>query len=349
MVRLFRWASLPALLFSLNALGANMFGINADKYSWQARESAPKNYPMQVVSGTLFYHGQNQGLYVPDRAAIDYGWGEGISSHVTGADTKPLPDRLEITFFSYTENQFYIGKFKLPYDKILAMFKAGYYSASKDKDITYDEIVVGIAPGGSVSVWLVGAGRTTEVFFGQAEKADVEWSRITTTTPREEEVRLTVLESLKTPEAVAALRKNGIPFGLWRDTYRARYAWQPVFTGLQLGEGGLIRIGRFFNGEQHFLTHPLNKTDAASTRAIPSELSFVGAPPGATGNPKSVKLFFNEAEILDAFKKLGANNQPLQLEMRNEVIDGQNRFTVWLRNDKESIQLKRTEVKTYNT
>ena len=328
-----------------------MFGINADKYSWQARESAPKKYPMEVVSGTLFYHGQNQGLYVPDRVTLDNGWGEGRSSHITGADTKPLPDRLEITFFSYTENQFYIGKFKLPYDKILAMFKDGYYSASQDKDITYNQIVVGIAPGGSVSVWLAAVGRTTEVFFGQAEKADVEWRRILDNPKytREEHVRLTVLESLKTPEAVAALRKNGIPFGLWRDTYRARYAWQPMFTGLSLTKGDPIRIGRFFNGEQHFLTHPLNKTDAASTRAIPGELSFVGAPPGATGNPKSVELFFNEAEILDAFQKLGSNNQPLQLEMRNEVIDGQNRFSVWLRNDKESIQLKRTEIKTYNT
>ena len=324
-----------------------MFGINTDKYDWQATESAPRNYPMQVVSGTLFYHGETNGLYVPNGSSIDHGWGTGGSSHVVGPDLKPLPDRLEITFFSYTENQFYIGKFDLPYDKIRAMFKAGYHNYDEDKHITYNATVVGVAPGGAVSVWLSGWGHTTEVFFGQAEKTDVDWRQIIDAThiTREEFVQKVIKSSLKAPGALEAFRKNGVPFGLW-SRYRAQYAWKPLFTGLQTESGRIDEI-KYYNGEQDFFDYPLSATVAASTRPIPNYLRFTRARPPAKG--LSVRLHFNEAEIIDAFKKLGANNQPLQLEMRIDVVEGKEVFTVWLRNDKDKIELKRLEIKTYNT
>ena len=316
-----------------------------DKYDWQATESAPKGYPMQVVSGTLFYRGEDHGLYVPDRVpALQPGWGVGRSSHITGPDFKPLPDRLEITFFSYTENQFYKGKFDLPYEKILAMFKAGYESYTYEKHVTYNKVVVGVAPGGAVAVWLSGINKTTEIFFGQAEKAEVDWKRIIDNPkyPREGYADLVIKESL-TPEAIAALRKNGIPFDLW-STYRTRYPWQPVFTGMVLKNG---RIGqmKYFNGEDDYLNLPLEPAIAASPRPVPSELHFSWLRP----NAKSMlfELYFNEAEIVAAFKALGGNAQPLRLEMLMVKTEKSHDFTIWLRNDKDKIELKLTEVKTY--
>lgn len=65
-------------------------------------------------------------------------------------------------FFSLTENQFYKGEFDLPYEKILALFRE---SLEVDK-IPFRKIMVGVAPGGAVSVWLTG-GKTKEVFFGR--------------------------------------------------------------------------------------------------------------------------------------------------------------------------------------
>ena len=47
-------------------------------------------------------------------------------------------------------------------------------------------------------------------------------------------------------------------------------------------------------------------------------------------------------------KKLGNNNPPLQLEMRmTPTVNGKKVFSVWLRNAKESIELKRTGIKIY--
>ena len=60
------------------------------------------------------------------------------------------------------------------------------------------------------------------------------------------------------------------------------------------------------------------------------------------------ELTFNEPEIFEAFKKLGSNNSPLQLEMRmTPTVNGKKVFSVWLRNAKESIELKRTGIKIY--
>jgi len=317
-----------------------------DKFDWQASESAPRNYPMRIVSGNLSYQDGSGSLYVPDGSRIGHGWGTGISSHVVGADLKPLPNKLAITFFSYTENQFYRGKFDLPYEKILALFKAGYYSPNQGKHITYHKIVVGVAPGGAVSVWLVGLDKTIEVFFGDAEKFEGNWRSVTSNTniSREEYVRSGVEESLKAPEVIEALRKNGIPFGLWA-SYRTHYLWQPLFTGMSVRDG-LINEVSYFNGEFDYLAYPQEVNVVASPRTIPRQIYFIWEYTKVQG--RSYELTFNEVEIFDAFRKLGNSGPSLQLEMRMAIADGGKQvFSVWLRNDKESIELSHTGIEIY--
>src|SRR5690625_7133690 len=99
---------------------------------------------MRVINGTLLYRGESHVLYIPSGGTIGRGWGEMVSSHIVGPDLKPLPDRLDIKFFSYTENQFYHGVFELPYERILSLFSEG--SLNKE-DPTYYRIMVGVAPG----------------------------------------------------------------------------------------------------------------------------------------------------------------------------------------------------------
>lgn len=331
-----------------------------DKFDWQASESAPRYYPMRIVLGSLRYHDDSGSLYIPDGSRIGNGWGTGISSHATGERLKPLPNKLTISFFSYTENQFYRGTFDLPYATILKLFQDGYYSPNESKHITYDEILTGIAPGGAVAVWLAGIDKTTEVFFGQAEKYEGKWSSITGNTEisREEYVRSSVEESLSpitsegvrdvnsphTRAALEALRKNGVPLGLWA-RYRTRYPWQPLFTGMSVRDG-LIHTVRYFNGEKDYLTYPLDKDLVASMRAVPSHIHFIWEYTKIQG--RLYELTFNEAEIFDAFKKLDNSHPPLQLEMRMAAADdGRKTFSVWLRNTKEAIPLKKTGIKIY--
>ncbi|MGD8177467.1 DUF2931 family protein, partial [Marinimicrobium sp. ARAG 43.8] len=147
------------------------------KAEWLASESAPKEYQMKVISGTFLYPGKDYGLYVPSGKTVYGGWGKPISTHVTGPDQKPLPDRLQITYYSYLEDQFYYGEFDLPYETIVRSFKEGYGDhRTPTGHLTYRRITVGMAPGGSVAVWLVGIGKTTEIFFGKAEPIEYDWT-----------------------------------------------------------------------------------------------------------------------------------------------------------------------------
>ncbi|MDZ4262693.1 MAG: DUF2931 family protein [Pseudomonadota bacterium] len=335
-----------------------------DKYDWGASESAPGEYPMEIVTGKLIYKGQNTGLYVPNEVFLQHRpWGRGRSTHVSGPEFKPLPERLEIKFFSYSENQFYVGSFELPYEKILALFQKGYYSPDArsrwvlqnndeyrkrhrkmglaDDHSPYDGMLVGITPGGGVAVWATGSGATTEIFFGQAEKADLDWRLIIDNPkyPREEYVREAVEDSL-TPEALAALQKNGIPFGLWQ-SYRVRYPWQPLFTGMAVRESEGMEL-HSFNGERTRIDYPVAEVDMALTRVVPESMGFIWMQSDTKGLIFDLK--FDEAEIFAAFKQLGSSQQPLQLEMRMDPTTPTQeklKFSVWLRNSSEAVELRK--------
>lgn len=54
----------------------------------------------------------------------------------------------------------------MPYEDILAKFQL---QSKQDPDLQYDTLLLGIAPGGAVSVWINGA-KTIEVYFCQAEE-----------------------------------------------------------------------------------------------------------------------------------------------------------------------------------
>lgn len=114
------------LLFFCLSGCSNSMNNKTEKFDWSTTESAPNDYPMRIIRGTFIYRGeQSNGLYVPSGGTLSKGWGIGISSHVVGPDTKPLPDRLDISFISLAENQFYQGSFDLPYNEILSLFREG--------------------------------------------------------------------------------------------------------------------------------------------------------------------------------------------------------------------------------
>jgi len=344
------------ILFTLGAI--NMAGIHfinkakaaasSTQFDWQASESAPKSYPMEIIAGN-FFSPNGDSLYVPNGVTLHHGWGRGRSSHVVGDDLKSLPDRLSLSFFSYRENQFYSGEFALPYEKILALFQAGHYSPKDEDHITYYRIIVGVAPGGAVSVWVASLDRTVEIFFGYADKEEGRWTSIVNNPDitREEFIQAEINESLEaeklTPAAIAAIKKNPIPFGLWERYHKSRYNWQPLFTNMPL-YGSRINYIKYYNGERDYIDIPVDKASLNSSRAVPSETIFVWDRPFA--KPLRIKLFFNEDEIFSAFEKLGSQNQPLQLEMRMEPEKNYN-FTIWLKNKTESLEIKQMKVETY--
>lgn len=314
---------------------------NATKFKWEATESAPQHYPMEIIRGTLIYHGEaEQGLYIPSGGTLSSGWGDPISSHSTGSEPKPLPDRLKIYFFSYAEKQFYKGEFDLPYEKILALFRDGtevnpHVYPNGSTGPAYTRIMVGIAPGGVVAVWLT-APRTVEVFFGQAQKVDLDPSAAFSLPFKDKQdsdayIEKQLINTLK-PEEIQSLKKNGIPFGLWA-RYRNRYDWQPIASkGHSLEHARII----YLNGESILNFDLADKKELSGQKPVPMSASFGVVLKGDKYFPE---VEFNELETMAAFEKLGANGRKVYLEFDPRLPLTQTKARLY--NDKESIELKK--------
>ena len=313
-------------------------GAPVTKFDWLATESAPKNFPMEIVHGS-FIAPDGYSLYIPNEKTIHYGWGSMVSSHVVGPDLKSLPSRMEIEFFSYTENIFYKGEFDLPYDTIVRLFNEGYYSSKKEGRTTYKRIMAGVAPGGSVAVWLFGTNKKTEVFFGKAEKTqDIPWARIYdgSEITREEFIHKNLKDTIGI-ENINALKQNGIPFELW-DSYRVHYPWQPVI--IADNPPPFIHGIFYFNGEEDNLRYPLDEPAPSTLRPIPKRLYYIwDNPDGKVSYPK---FNFDEAEMFAAFKRLCPDGlTPLKLEFHTRKIDGVRKYAVQLSNEKEVVVLEK--------
>lgn len=316
-----------------------LFG-NGEKYDWLATESAPADYPMEVLSGNLRYHGdaKGRGLYVPARSIIFQGWGNGVSTHITGEDLKALPDHLSITYFSYAENTFYSGQFDLPYDKILKLFKEG--SRNQDDPDWYHYITVGVAPGGAVSVWVSGLVRKIEIFHGQAEKVEMNIVEVMDLGKNDPSLYVQdVLTSSVKPAALEIMRKHGIPYGLW-GKYRTQYNWVPVFMNSQPENTRIV----YFNGESNQPSLPYDKNFLAANRTVPAYFSFQTiVNMNGELKPNAFRINFDSDEVMEVFARLGSHQEPLTLEFATTYPRGLTQIR--LRNANESITFKKCTIK----
>ena len=246
-----------------------------------------------------------------------------------------MPDRLKITFFSNAENQFYQGEFNLPYEKILTLFRKGV--AANKEEPTYSGMMVGIAPGGAVAVWVEGT-ENVEVFFGQAQKINLDpGSAFALPFKNKQESDAYIAEGLVeaiTPDELASLKKDGIPFGLWA-RYRNRYDWVPTFSE---GHKPAYVNAIFVNGENSRRWFLDGKKSPHIPRPVPTKVSFETL---VNGEEVIFRVNFDEFETMAAFEKLGANGQKVTLEFEPRLPRTQTK--VRLRNDKESIELKKID------
>ncbi len=330
----FYWpCSITTFLLLLTGCSSAM-SKNVTTFDWLATESAPSHYPMKIIQGDFFYHGQGGSRYIPSGGTLRAGWGNSISTHIGGDEKYPLPEKLSILFFSLTENQFYKGEFDLPYENILALFRE---SLASDK-IPFRKIMVGIAPGGAVSVWLTGE-KTKEVFFGQAQKIDLSYGKATglqfQNKQDEQNFISEILQDVLKSDELESLKKEGVPFGLWA-RYRNTYRWQLTLTeGVVLGKYD-IRM-KFLNGESYHEHVPFSKEIIDNPRPLPQRIAFFTTFPNQNNN---YIVYLDEFELMAAFEKLGAHGELVNIEFSPRRPRESTSLRVY--NDKESIELKKT-------
>ena len=287
-----------------------------EKYEWLPTECAPRGFPARIVQGILRLE-DGTVVTIPARAIVDNDWGSLGSVHLVGEALKAVPVRLEITWLSLSEDRFYGGGFDLPVAKLRELFQKKFPGSDT---AAFSKVLVGLAPEGTLAVWVLGARATTEVALFKAPEASVEWKRVVDNgeITRREFIDELLKRSLE-PAQLEALRTNGIPAGRWVG-YARRYPWTPVIVSDLKVRALTIS---YFNGEKEWINFSAGATLAVQTRAVPRLCRL--AYDGKNGQPMECVLRFDEEEISKAIGRLAVAQAPdqsvLQLEI-NAVDEG---------------------------
>ena len=325
------------VVFLLIQKGKGFFIMS--KYEWLPSESASENYPMEIIKGD-FILSDNSSIYIPDGKTIHNGWGEALSIHIVGERFKPLPVKLFIHWFSYTEDKFFKGTFDLPYEKINNLFKIGIKDPLTNEDISYNRIIVGLAPEGELSLWLSSRVNVLEVANFKAEEVKTNWKTFLDNEKisRADYINL-VLEEVLSKEQIEKLKKNGIPKGQW-DSYRKQYPWEPEI----IVSTPLIMWSKSYNGEYEFFN--FSKIENKRThRSIPKRIRINWI--NLYKNKYTADITFNEGEILQAFKKMSTDAPAHEMKLRFVINEKSQIIDIFLRDSLLILQLEKIQIKIY--
>lgn len=138
-----------------NIIQTNIYNQD-ERFDWKSSVLSSKGNVVQVSS--CYFHGNS--YYIDKEMILDNGWEETNDSEKS-IESSFFPDSLSIEYFSYNERKFYKGSFALPCKMILT--KAKQMGMTPSKEGNYEErlitespilyFIAEIQPKGRVIVW----------------------------------------------------------------------------------------------------------------------------------------------------------------------------------------------------
>ena len=309
---------------------------------WMPTECAPKDYPIQVHSGTFLCEDGSK-ISIPNGAVIHNGWGNLGSIYVVGDDVKSLPTTLQITWLSFVENQFYTGEFKLSSTLMQSLFEKGFLN-DKNSEETYTKIMVGMAPGGVVAIWLLGGGSCKEIGFYEASKTDISMSNFNPNgiQDRAQYVSST-LEDLSSEIILADTLDISVSSGKKWEGYRKQYTYRPKFESDS--DAGLTKIlVKAFNGELYHVNAENQILKEFVEQAAPRHIWIQWE--DTNQNLYGCDIYFDEQEVYKVFEKIEDTTEiPFSLKLRIDKYNST--VSVSVENEKSKIEIKDSRIKVY--
>ena len=221
------------------------------EYKWGVAVNTPIGYPIRFYAGRVGGMSIIGELYSITEEP-DWGCAAGYESR----SMEELPQNVDMVWLSYKEDCFYRLKTAIDYEKIAKLFREGFNQRVPNGEIrhaTYNTVVVGIAPGGVVVLWVgkgyfpikeIGRYQAEKIALREPEGLDNHQKLIF---DKEYAKRLLTNNTIIPEDFREANKNKPIPFGLW-DNYRDnQYQWYPTF---EIPNG---RIGdvdyQYWNGE----------------------------------------------------------------------------------------------------
>ena len=338
--------------------------MSSENFEWIEASAAALGFPIDVYRGGLeSADGSFTSLY-SGTISGNHGWGSPARGMSNGF--KPVPNHLHVIWVSYAEKQFYEIDIDIDQEKMVELFRKGYYTPSdgdnpNPRKENYNQIVVGFAPGGVVVVWLSGAGRQTEIGRYEGKKLVIPQEEISGLSPgpqknmfNPEYQRKIMYEFDIVPlEVVKANENKPIPYGLW-DSYRQKYNWR---VEVELPDNGKSKVFTHFhfNGEMEMIFGETQiakynniipkelKWNTSKERTVPYDIKFEWMD-GVDGHRYVCNIKFDEKEIFSAFKEISSSNSNGEIKLQIRVNNPKTSASVQLIKGEKQVWLKDNEI-----
>lgn len=308
------------------------------KFKWTSTQSAPTEFPIQLINADLLLEDDST-YYIPDDRSVYNGWGQLGATHIVGDDDKALPVKLAATWFSYIEGKFFRGEFDLPKDALQAFFNAGLESPRRGEHRNFDKIVFGFGPEGEGAVWVSGFGTTVQVMRFTAPEIDLEWTSVLDNPDVSKDVfiEMVLFEALgNRREAIKQL----LPLdGYWR---QRQQKFKYSLSVLGAAEVTLLRL-ETLNGERlHFdEEQPLvPRTKLGFPRMLTIEWT------GQKGEKRLAEIILDEDEVLTSFERLAQDTNSMNLIV--QISEASNAVAILLQNEELEFEFSNDGAKVFS-
>ena len=312
-----------------------------ERFRLLASPGVTDGYPATIDEGR-FITSAGGSFPVPYGHFLKSGWGGSAIGWVVGDPMQPVPDSLEIRWFSYTEDKFYEGHFLLPQEHLYALLKRGLWDAENKKQVTYNDLSVCVGPAGAVYVWLT-MGRSNAVFVGRHQAVEVpyDYARHRPRVDRAADVRET--RAKLAPEVQKEIATGTVSAKKW-DAYLKTYPWKLEFSRpLTLTRASMSYVNAEATGNPvspdlaaHFQTWL-----APSPKPVPADAMLYLS--GAYGRQSLLKVKpFDEHETMAAFQALAARYPNQELTLFVEIDEKLSKATLSLRAGQDVLPLTKS-------
>ncbi len=312
-------------------------------YPWLASACAPEAFPVRLMEGR-FLVGAETIAQVPRSVSLHNGWGEAGLVSLGLQRSTPLPERLTITWFSLAEDRFYGADFDLPIDKLATLFDSGFVHPETGAASCWSTILIGMAPGGRLALWLTGGGLAVELCRAMVPVQPFPWALMPASEgfERADYVHTHLLRILGA-ERLEQLRNHPIDPEVW-DRRQARRRWGLEWIGAATDASVRLRCR---NAErEHLDGFAKAPVVPARLRGLPESMVLRWSDKAGLRRVAHVKL--DSGEVQAAFGRLTASDQagpPLTLQVG--VTDLDDGVRMYLCDPSRSLELLYGAVSTY--
>lgn len=204
------------------------------KFEWEAGISTPTGYEASAEATYVFGNNNNNSFSVDSPYLVSGNWGLGGNVIPVRGVTR-IPTEIQSNWLSKAEGKYYKATVKIDTVKIKQLVAKGCGIDKYTKQpIQYDNITVGVAPGGVSAVWIVSQNSIEMVGWAKGEE-DLNPPMISHIDYRDIVKKYKQKTYIGRPDDGETERlsdedfiaKHGIIYGSW-DYYPKKYDWQPV-------------------------------------------------------------------------------------------------------------------------